>query len=347
MATPPATDARLVAAAAHAGAAEIKLAARTTIGRSPDSDVCIDDPKISRLHAVITMQDAEVVVEDMHSTNGTWVNEQRIHQPTPIHDGDSIRFQNYGYQLRVTTIPFEESADVSTDAPDQLRQPDFAIAADEQDAAGPSGQSSDVGERLPGSWINADSARLTRVLDGPSDAAADMPQELQAALASRLADRPHLVAVGKDGASEVFSLATSDGRDVWDIGRDANCQIVLDEPSVSGKHAQLVHERGSWRLVNLVSANGSLVNGERCLDAFLADGDVLDLGLVKLAFYVGDDAAGANEGGQGVGRSPAEAKRKGAFILPLVLLLGLVGLALLWISGRGAALLEAVADFVR
>ena len=346
-------EVRLVAAAGLSADAAIGLGARTTVGRAAECDICINDQKISRLHAVITVQDGEVAVEDMNSTNGTWVNDERIDRPTGVKDGDSLRFQNYSYQINITTTtaaspPASSAEFVDQQEPDErpMQESDEAplpelddqpAATDELSVAAVSGRLDSAKPRLPGSWINADSSRVTRVLNASGAASKDMSEEVKATLASRFTDRPHLVAVSDDEVSAVFGLATSEGRDVWEIGRDANCEIVLDESSVSGKHAQLVHENGSWRLVNLVSANGTLVNGERCLDAFLADGDVLDLGLAKLVFHVGAEASAVDESIQVAERKPARAVRRRGPITTVVLVgtfLGLVGLVgVLWLSG--------------
>ena len=48
------------------------------IGRSTDNDLVIVDEKASRFHASIDVSDAGLVIADLHSTNGTWVNAQRV-----------------------------------------------------------------------------------------------------------------------------------------------------------------------------------------------------------------------------------------------------------------------------
>lgn len=63
-----------------------------SVGRSKDNDIQIDDAKISRRHASLTNTGAGYVVQDMDSTNGTFVNNRRITAPTPIRPGDVIGF---------------------------------------------------------------------------------------------------------------------------------------------------------------------------------------------------------------------------------------------------------------
>ena len=62
------------------------------IGRSPDAEVALPEvPSISRNHARLEYRDGVVILRDLHSTNGTAVNDRRIDGPTPLRSGD--RFQ--------------------------------------------------------------------------------------------------------------------------------------------------------------------------------------------------------------------------------------------------------------
>ena len=60
------------------------------LGRDDDADVVIDDPSVSRHHAVITIRGEDAVIEDLESKNGTHIDSQRIEAPSGLRDGDRI-----------------------------------------------------------------------------------------------------------------------------------------------------------------------------------------------------------------------------------------------------------------
>ena len=64
---------------------------KTVLGRHPESDIPIDVPDASRHHAQVTMVGGEYFVEDLHSRNGTSVNDEPIEGLHKLNDGDRIR----------------------------------------------------------------------------------------------------------------------------------------------------------------------------------------------------------------------------------------------------------------
>ncbi|MDQ6802758.1 MAG: FHA domain-containing protein, partial [Acidobacteriota bacterium] len=62
------------------------------LGRDQSAVAWIDDPSISRRHAVVHVSGSDVTLEDLGSTNGTFIGGSRVSQPQPLHDGDAITF---------------------------------------------------------------------------------------------------------------------------------------------------------------------------------------------------------------------------------------------------------------
>ncbi len=60
------------------------------IGREAPATVLYQIPTISKKHFAIRKQDSGFVIEDMHSTNGTYLNGLPVHDPVPLRDGDEI-----------------------------------------------------------------------------------------------------------------------------------------------------------------------------------------------------------------------------------------------------------------
>jgi FHA domain len=68
---------------------------RTTIGRSPECDIFLDDVTVSRKHGVIVKGRGDIVLEDLESLNGTFVNRRRIERRASLSDGDELQIGKY------------------------------------------------------------------------------------------------------------------------------------------------------------------------------------------------------------------------------------------------------------
>jgi hypothetical protein len=74
----------------HESGIAYDLAEGATLGRG-DVEIQLEDPFASTRHARISREGPVVVIEDLGSTNGTYLNEQPLSGPQPLHDGDRIR----------------------------------------------------------------------------------------------------------------------------------------------------------------------------------------------------------------------------------------------------------------
>ena len=66
----------------------------TTIGRSPDCGIFLDDVTVSRRHAVLAERNGQFWIEDLGSLNGTFLNRKRI-ESSPLADGDELQIGKY------------------------------------------------------------------------------------------------------------------------------------------------------------------------------------------------------------------------------------------------------------
>jgi hypothetical protein len=74
----------------HESGTAYDLTGGATLGRG-DVEIQLEDPFASSRHARITLQGQVVVIEDLGSTNGTYLNEQPLSGPQPLHPSDRIR----------------------------------------------------------------------------------------------------------------------------------------------------------------------------------------------------------------------------------------------------------------
>ena len=70
------------------------------------------------------------------------------------------------------------------------------------------------------------------------------------------------------------------------MGRSRDCDVRLDDPNVSRRHAEVRREEGGWVVADLGSTNGVKLNGRRVSEAPLKPGDEIALGLERLTFEV-------------------------------------------------------------
>ena len=78
----------------------VKVAASMTIGRAPECELKIDDTYASQQHARLFGKNGAWYVEDLGSTNGTFVNDQKLAAPAMVQPGDSIRIGTTVLELR-------------------------------------------------------------------------------------------------------------------------------------------------------------------------------------------------------------------------------------------------------
>ena len=92
---------------------EFDLAGTMTVGR--EGDVALNDSEASRSHASLSWDGTALTVQDLGSTNGTFVNEQRLAGPRQVGPGDKLRIGTNVFELRVAA---DDDATRMRDVPD-------------------------------------------------------------------------------------------------------------------------------------------------------------------------------------------------------------------------------------
>ena len=91
-----------IVSAGRSGRVELRLG-RMTVGTASENDIALDDPSVSHLHAVFERFPAGWCVTDVGSSNGTWLNGERIWSMQRVRHDDEIR-------IGQTRLFFRESA---------------------------------------------------------------------------------------------------------------------------------------------------------------------------------------------------------------------------------------------
>jgi pSer/pThr/pTyr-binding forkhead associated (FHA) protein len=96
---------------------EVPIGSRpVSIGRSPDNDLPVDNLAVSNHHARVYFEGGRLVVEDLDSLNGTFVNDLRVERAT-LHDGDSIWVGKHHIKVDATAdaaIPWDTGRKAAT-----------------------------------------------------------------------------------------------------------------------------------------------------------------------------------------------------------------------------------------
>ncbi|MEZ4591269.1 MAG: FHA domain-containing protein [Chloroflexota bacterium] len=84
--------------------------ATTMIGRAVENEIVVSSKRISREHACIRREGWRVILEDVGSTNGTFLNDQRLLEPVQLRDGDRIKVGDVLFIFHDPEVTYQDTA---------------------------------------------------------------------------------------------------------------------------------------------------------------------------------------------------------------------------------------------
>jgi ABC transport system ATP-binding/permease protein len=233
---------------------------RIIIGRDPGVDFLIDSPGVSRRHAAISIQGNQCTLEDLGSSNGTFLNGERLSQPRRLRNGDVIRLgQTVALQYQGELQ--EAGATMLESSPQPVEQTMLESAP------------LPVAPPPPPEHTALDSAPLPVA---PPPVGATMIGEEPKPRFSKAATPPQLAVTIAGEAVHTFPLT----QPRITIGRAEDNQIVIQSRIVSRYHAYLEKVQGAYHLIVLPDASNPVLIEGRPIEGQreLRHGDILRIG---------------------------------------------------------------------
>lgn len=253
---------------------------RWVIGGAPDCDLVVPDAKVSSRHCLLTETEDGFVLEDLGSTNGTFVNDVRITAPVKISRRDAVTL---GRHLPMPW-PAPDSPRARDDsAPAGVRvirigsEPDNDVVLD---YAMVSGHHARI--------LLKDGAAILEDLGSTNGTAIGNPGNKIKRSPLSAKDVVYFGSLRQPASRLLGGKLTLGGGpqdevafsgQILNIGRDPSCELALDYPMVSWQHARLSRGGNQITVEDLGSTNGTFVNGQRISGAVaVKPGDIIGLG---------------------------------------------------------------------
>ena len=99
------------------------------------------------------------------------------------------------------------------------------------------------------------------------------------------ATTPALVGISRNVTGQKFILS----KKKMEVGRRPTSDIVLQESSVSAMHAQIIYQENGWKVLNLLSSNGTFVNGCKVSEMSIVPGDRVAFAGSEFVFTLVED----------------------------------------------------------
>jgi pSer/pThr/pTyr-binding forkhead associated (FHA) protein len=262
-----------------------------TIGRDEDNEVWLDDDTASRYHAELAWDQGQVYITDCDSLNGVVLNGRRIRGTMPVEQGDLIEIGAHHFVFEKAELPtgLSEQSDPLMRHVGGLipRQPSSAL---------------DNGDLTPASSVAFPMTPPPATLVNPSYPATPPPASLRIS-ADAWQETAELDPVSlppqPTTLSSAFVICNGEmagknfllDRPLLTIGRGFESDVIINDTSISRRHAQIVRQVNGDYVQDLASRNGTKVNDE-LLEAprLLQQGDIVCLGNIRLEYTLVPEA---------------------------------------------------------
>ncbi len=255
------------------------------IGRDAACDVVVPDTEVSRNHAEISPAADGYIVIDL-SSNGVWVNGERIDGTQLLGRGDVVRVGNEEFRFHADAAAPPPAPAAAPSVPRVFAQPSEPGAPRAASAA-PVAAPAPVPVPVP----------------TPAPVAARVPRRGGRVLAS--------LEVINEGVlkGKRFELSVP----LAHVGRGAHNDVVIESDSVSDSHAKIQKRESGWFVVDMSSTNGTYVGGQRIQgEAQLRGAPDIRFGGIKMVFRPTADVADEGKGTRAIaGVNPEQLRRKG------------------------------------
>ena len=300
---------------------EYRLEGEMIVGREVECAIPIHSGHISRYHAKINVMRSGVYIEDLHSTNGTYINGKRIKGRVILSLGDEVAFDDIAFRVTSSQSGLEAKTLLSpirqvnkkhdSPRPAATGEPRFEEGTPSitEEIAGPEIPKDafdyfDELENIPPPSVAAEPPvppapepenHADVVSEGDHTRMLSSSQIDQFVERNRVIHRdiqlgrgPRLIIMTAPLRGKYFEVSDEVFGNSWQIGRAPSSHIHLTDKTISADHARLSKHPEGYQLRATHAKNGILVNGLPKSSTYLQHDDKIQIGSTELVFKTDD-----------------------------------------------------------
>ncbi len=250
------------------------------VGRSDSCDIQITQGHPSREHARVAEREGAVLVQDLHSTNGTFVNNKRIEASASLLPGDVVKFGDEAFSVQSLSEPEATVLMRSLGAGANVS----ATVIDDDDEEDEDVDATSLLEvyALPPGWDDGGTFddHVGKLDDKKKSAINRYIEKFNRSLKGKVGI---FLIFFSDGNPPVFkTLIIKDGKEEWSFGREKRCDVSFENPCISKHHADISFTAGEWKIKDNNSTNGLVCKGRKQGSITLADNLTFEIGAVDV-----------------------------------------------------------------